>query len=589
MANLRHSQFYRNLGSASFNSYDELLAANSGIISIMEDAKSGLHDGEIILGRYTVKGVSGVVVGVARVSNNTVSLDYIFDRNLNDHLVNEVLDERIGQLASTNHLVEKTTATVDGSGNGVKYSFGTLLTQDNGINEVTGTEDLYFKSAPTSSNYIVTSADISGIVGAMYYKGTVSYENSTLTPSPSTSSVTGGDVYIASSPFTLSQGTTFISGTVPAGNYEAGDMFIYNGSGWNVVSGENQYTFNPTTVEVGTTEYTTIGTIDGGAIQIRVTDKYMSLASNLDADNMSGDNLVTPTTDFKVLNSVVESQGVLTMGTAYNLKKLAATGAASDASITSISGLVSTNVQGALEELNTQAGNNKTTINSLTGDFIIGSSMLTVDNSHRVIDVKTNSPYIGTNDDGSLTIQHVDTNGNSTVGTDIASVNTVQTYISSMVAALDGTVDADNMSGNNLKTPDDDFKVLNSVVEENGVITMGTAYSLKKLAASGEAIDVTIEDADDHFTSGDVEGALAELYDIASGAASTTSSVSKGDGITISSSTSSGNTDYNVAVDLGAYSLSTDTNEYHTNVDNLLRIATDGKLSISDTWDCGTY
>lgn len=137
MANLRHSQFYRNLGSASFNSYDELLAANSGIISIMEDAKSGLHDGEIILGRYMVKGVSGVVVGVARVSNNTVSLDYIFDRNLNDHLVNEVLDERIGQLASTNHLVEKTTATVDGSGNGVKYSFGTLLTQDNGINEVT--------------------------------------------------------------------------------------------------------------------------------------------------------------------------------------------------------------------------------------------------------------------------------------------------------------------------------------------------------------------------------------------------------------------------------------------------------------------
>ena len=65
--------------------------------------------------------------------------------------------------------------------------------------------------------------------------------------------------------------------------------------------------------------------------------------------------------------------------------------------------------------------------------------------------------------------------------------------------------------------------------------------------------------------------------------------IQAGDGIAISSSTTDGVKTYEVAVELGSASVVGTTAEYDNNAENLLVIATDGKLSISDTWDCGTY
>ena len=76
-----------------------------------------------------------------------------------------------------------------------------------------------------------------------------------------------------------------------------------------------------------------------------------------DADTASGTGYATVTTttpsaDFKVLNSITETDGKLTAAEAYQLKKLAATGAAEDVSIADAGNYTSeTNVEGALQEI----------------------------------------------------------------------------------------------------------------------------------------------------------------------------------------------------------------------------------------------
>jgi hypothetical protein len=67
----------------------------------------------------------------------------------------------------------------------------------------------------------VVSAINNALTSSLTYKGTVSTY-----PNPSTKKI--GDVYIASTSFTYD-----------SKKYEAGDMFIWNGTTWDVVSGEN--------------------------------------------------------------------------------------------------------------------------------------------------------------------------------------------------------------------------------------------------------------------------------------------------------------------------------------------------------------
>lgn len=88
--------------------------------------------------------------------------------------------------------------------------------------------------------------------------------------------------------------------------------------------------------------------------------------------------------------------------------------------------------------------------------------------------------------------------------------------LKTVVEGLDGTATAS--SATNLDTtPSADFKVLTKVVEVDGkvvetTVTNGsTAVTLKKLAATGAAADVSIADADGLITETTVEGALQEI------------------------------------------------------------------------------
>lgn len=93
-------------------------------------------------------------------------------------------------------------------------------------------------------------------------------------------------------------------------------------------------------------------------------------------------------------------------------------------------------------------------------------------------------------------------------GTYNASTNKIATKstVTTAIEALDGSAVIASQTGNvvTIKT---------GVTEVDGVISndTGTDIVLKEVAVTGAAADVSVADAYDHFTSTDVEGALAEL------------------------------------------------------------------------------
>lgn len=203
--------------------------------------------------------------------------------------------------------------------------------------------------------------------------------------------------------------------------------------------------------------------------------------------------------------------------------------------------------------------------------------------------------------------------------------------LKTVVEGLDGTATAS--SATNLDTtPSADFKVLTKVAEVDGkvvetTVTNGsTAVTLKKLAATGAAADVSIADAGGLITATTVEGALQEIAgnvqnvaivsndvivatpDTANhntklsvttgnglektGTNNDTLSVKEGDGITVDAN--------GVAVDAGlGLEINSTSNAVDIKIDSTsakLGDGTDGMLTVSanglklaDTWDCGTF
>ena len=76
------------------------------------------------------------------------------------------------------------------------------------------------------------------LAGALVYKGTISATNGL----PSNAST--GWTYVASTSFVYNDGSNDWA-------VESGDMFIYNGTKWNIVSGENQIENNVDAIILG--------------------------------------------------------------------------------------------------------------------------------------------------------------------------------------------------------------------------------------------------------------------------------------------------------------------------------------------------
>ena len=274
-------------------------------------------------------------------------------------------------------------------------------TESDGIISTNSNADatLYFTKNVTDTDPLVVKSDIGSLAGAMHFKDTVDGTTKNL---PS-SGQEAGDVYIVS-----------VAGTYASQACEVGDMIIWNGTDWTIVTGENQVTDSGATITAGAGSATTLATVDGVDItaQVNVTAGSATIATV--SNNVV---TITPTVSQAADTGTIQAAS----GTAITLEEVAMTGAAADVSIADSGNIITaTTVEGALQEIATEIDN------------------------------------------------------------------------------MDATVDADVTTGDSpvtQTTPNADFTVLNSVTEANGKLVSGEAYNLKKVAATADADDMTVDSA----------------------------------------------------------------------------------------------
>lgn len=147
-------------------------------------------------------------------------------------------------------------------------------------------------TASAISSYI--DLRMSGVVGAMVYKGTIgaAADNPTITTLPAASSSNKGYVYVVKT-----------AGTYNSTACEAGDMIISNGTTWDIINGENQVVNSVAEITPGASTASTIATIDGTDITLKVktldvqdaTGTTGNVISGLSTTTVAGELTVTKT------------------------------------------------------------------------------------------------------------------------------------------------------------------------------------------------------------------------------------------------------------------------------------------------------
>lgn len=216
----------------------------------------------------------------------------------------------------------------------------------------TATNLLKFKTAPSDTNPVVTQKDISGIAGSMHYRGAISINSDGSITYPTgindTNDLTKGDVFVVATggEYKESGGTTW--------KVETGDMFVWNGTKFDIINGENQVENKNAVIVAGNANSATIATVDGtditagvsvtageATIATKTSNGIVTLKAGITQDGTSG----------SVKNKEGDGNADIT------LHKVATTGSASDVIVTNTDnqfGEDGTNVQGALEAINSK-------------------------------------------------------------------------------------------------------------------------------------------------------------------------------------------------------------------------------------------
>ena len=291
--------------AAALNTLDVTGYAQGSIASASDDSTSvitinGIKEEDGKIAKDTTTDVTINVDGVYNASTNMIATQSTITNAIDSLDVNNItgfgagktlatLTETDGKIAATFQNISITssqisdlsntyssTGTVAVTGTAVAAAIGTLDTPSdvtisglsgttltiNGVKEVDGIISettnpqvtLEFKSAPTNANKIITEDDISGIVGAMVYKGVVDGTH----PLPTTN-VQAGWTYVVAE-----------AGTYAGEVCEVGDMIIAKDTtpNWNVINGENQVTNGNVTMVAGNGSAYTLATVDGTDIAL---------------------------------------------------------------------------------------------------------------------------------------------------------------------------------------------------------------------------------------------------------------------------------------------------------------------------------
>ena len=235
-----------------------------------------------------------------------------------------------------------------------------------------------------------------------------------------------------------------------------------------------------TALDYTNTNYLTTSTNLVGADRVLDT-QIKSVNDRIDGLDVSNVETVTVTTNDTTgdktitFKGVSETNGIVEVGTRTDnitIKKVGFTGKAEDVAIDDTGNkFTATNVEDALAELKEAITTGDLSIDDQRGEFTSDSnSFVTISSQNKKLEVKLNENGYITKDANGLNLQHVDTTGVSTVGTDIATVNTVTAYISSEIADLDVTEYAQAEIASNGES----FSVY-GIKEEDGEISKGTS------------------------------------------------------------------------------------------------------------------
>ena len=427
----------------------------------------------------------------------TINLDGTYDASTNKIATQSTVTNALDALDGTHNVVTIGSYTPQTGENATQKIEFFDATQSNGAISTDGTasDTLYLSQAVTAANPIITKDDLSGIVGAMVYKGAVNSDSDL-----PTTGVQAGWTYVVAT-----------AGTYAGQACEVGDMIIAKDSTptWNIINGENQVTNAGATITAGDGSATTIATVDGTAItaKVSVTAGTATIASKSGNTVTLKSGLTQTGTSGTIGND---------SGTDITLADVAATGAANELTVTSGNyggDTATTNAQTALNNLAAAITSASITIDGHVGAITTGAGLT---------DVAADGGSFGINIDlTNANGLYIDAN-NNTLAMHIADESTAS-------GANFGTVKVTNGNGLTISSGVISYAHNTTAItvasESNGVVTInGTltpdasdaittsgSITLAKIATTGAAADVSIADSGSLITATNVEDALQEL------------------------------------------------------------------------------
>jgi len=517
----------------------------ANIQSMINNAINGLDvAGYAQGGITTTTGVSTITIkGIQEVdgkisndtsSDTTISVDGEYDASTNKLATQSTVTTAINDLDGSHDIVTIGSYTPQTGENATQKIEFFDATQTDGVvsTNQSASETLYLSQAVTAANPIITKDDLSGIVGAMVYKGTVN-SNSDLP----TTGVQAGWTYVVAT-----------AGTYAGQACEVGDMIIAKDSTptWNVINGENQVTNSNPTIVAGASTSSTIATVDGTAItaKVSVTAGSATIASKSGNSITLNTGITQGTNTGTIANTTGE-------GTTITLADVAATGAANELTVTEAvygSGNATTNAQTALTNLASAISSASITIDGHVGAITTGDGLTDVAADGGSFGIKIDS----TNANG----LSVGANGIAMAKATGSQFGTVKVTAGNGLSLSDGVVSYEHnttpITIARLGTGNDaGIVTITSTLTPDASDTMGYGQQsivLAKVATTGAAADVSYAGTDSVTGSepATVEDALDDLYIKVNTLQSTHTVVEGSNSVGVTSDTSGNTTTYTV-------------------------------------------
>ena len=484
----------------------------------------------------TIKGIQEVDGKISNDSNSdtTISVDGEYNASTNKLATQSTVTTVINDLDGSHDIVTIDSYTPQTGENATQKIEFFDATQTDGVVSTnnTASETLYLSQAVTAANPIITKDDLSGIVGAMVYKGAVN--SNTDLP---TTGVQAGWTYVVAT-----------AGTYAGQACEVGDMIIAKDSTptWNVINGENQVTNSNPTIVAGASTSSTIATVDGTAItaKVSVTAGSATIASKSGNSITLNTGITQGTNTGTIANTTGE-------GTTITLADVAATGAANELTVTEAvygSGNATTNAQTALTNLASAISSASITIDGHVGAITTGDGLTDVAADGGSFGIKIDS----TNANG----LSVGANGIAMAKATGSQFGTVKVTAGNGLSLSDGVVSYEHnttpITIARLGTGNDaGIVTITSTLTPDASDTMGYGQQsivLAKVATTGAAADVSYAGTDSVTGSepATVEDALDDLYIKVNTLQSTHTVVEGSNSVGVTSDTSGNTTTYTV-------------------------------------------